>query len=158
SVQNQSVGHQFQDANRINYFSPRFMGLQIGVGYAPKMNLAPGPSILAQGTTSGPGSNTAGVCGFNDATTASNCPTNDNSWQDVFDVSANYLNKFGDVVVALYGGFLYAQFIPGLQTAPVAVNRSTGANLTSWKQWVVGAEVGYGGFTLGGSVGYDNNG
>src|SRR5262249_44433488 len=99
SVQNQSLGHQFQDANRINYFTPRFMGLQIGVGYAPKMNLAPGPSILAQGVTSGPNNNTAGVCGFNDATSANNCPTNDNSWQDVVDVSANYLNKFGEVVV-----------------------------------------------------------
>ena len=42
-VQNAALGHQFQDANRINYFTPRIMGLQIGVGYAPKMNLAPGP-------------------------------------------------------------------------------------------------------------------
>ena len=28
----------WRDVNRINYFTPRFQGLQIGVGYAPKMN------------------------------------------------------------------------------------------------------------------------
>jgi hypothetical protein len=157
-VQNAALGTQFQDANRVNYFTPRIMGLQVGVGYAPKMNLAPGPNLLAHGIASGPGGNTAGVCGFSDATTASNCPTKDNSWQDVVDVSANYVNKFGEVVVALYGGFLYGAFIPGLQSAPISVNRATGANLTSWKQWTVGAGLGYGGFTLGGSIGYDNNG
>ncbi len=157
-VQNAALGHQFQDANRISYFTPRFMGLQIGVGYAPKMNLAPGPGLLAPGLGSGPGNNTAGVCGYNDATTASNCPTNDNSWQDVFDISANYLNKFGEVVVALYGGFLYGSFVPGAQFNPTSVNLATGANLTSWKQWAIGAELGYGGFTVGGSIGYDNNG
>jgi hypothetical protein len=156
-VQNAALGHQFQDANRINYFTPRFMGLQIGVGYAPKMNLAPGPGLLALGIGSGPGDDTAGVCGYSGPTTASNCPTNDNSWQDVVDVSANYLNKFGEVVVALYGGFLYGSFIPGF-TSDVSVVRATGANLTSWKQWAVGAELGYGGFTVGGSLGYDNNG
>ena len=156
-VQNAALGHQFQDANRINYFTPRYRGLQIGIGYAPKMNLAPGPALLAPGIGSGPGNNTAGVCGFNDATAASNCPTNDNSWQDVFDISANYLNKFGEVVVALYGGFMYGSFIPGY-TSGVSVNPATGANLTSWKQWAVGAQFGHGGWTLGGSIGYDNNG
>lgn len=156
-VQNAALGHQFQDANRINYFTPRYMGLQVGVGYAPKINLAPGPALLRPGIGSGPGNNTAGVCGFNDATTASNCPTNDNSWQDVFDISANYLNKFGEVVVALYGGFLYGSFIPGFSSG-ISVNPATGANLTSWKQWAVGAELGYRGFSVGGSIGYDNNG
>ena len=34
-----TIGGQFQDVNRVNYFTPRFMGLQIGVGYAPKINL-----------------------------------------------------------------------------------------------------------------------
>ncbi|MCW5735681.1 MAG: porin [Enhydrobacter sp.] len=157
-VQNAALGHQFQDANRINYFTPRFMGLQIGVGYAPKMNLAPGPSVLAPRLTSGPRNNTAGVCGYNEATSASNCPTNDNSWQNVVDISANYLNKFGEVVVALYGGFLYGSFVPALQFNSTGVNLATGANLTSWKQWAIGTQFGYGGFTLGGSIGYDNNG
>ena len=35
---------------------------------------------------------------------------------------------------------------------------ATGANLTAWKQWVVGAQFGFAGFTVGGAAGYDNNG
>jgi hypothetical protein len=153
-----TIGGQFQDVNRVNYFTPRFMGLQIGVGYAPKINLNP-QAAIAQGMASGPNQNTAGVCGFNDATTASNCPTNDNSWQDVFDVGANYLNKFGDVTVALFGAFMYASFIPSFNNlAANNANLVTGSNLASWKQWVIGAQFGIAGFTIGGSIGYDNNG
>jgi len=153
-----TIGGQFQDVNRVNYFTPRFMGLQIGVGYAPKINLAPN-ARLAHSMQAGPGAGTAGICGFNDATTTSNCPTNDNSWQDVFDVGANYLNKFGDVTVALFGAFMYATFVPSFNNVAIAnANLNTGANLASWKQWVIGAQFGIAGFTIGGSIGYDNNG
>ncbi len=143
-----TIGGQMQDVNRINYFTPRFMGLQIGVGYAPKINAA--GSI--------PGSNTAGVCGFNDATAQINCPTNDFSWQDFFDVGANYLNKFGDITVAAFGAFMYANFVPGFTANTGAANIVTGSNLTSWKQWVVGLQFGYAGFTVGGSYGRNTNG
>ena len=148
-----TIGSQFQDVNRINYYTPRFAGLQIGVGYAPKINLAVG----AAGLAAGPGQ-ISGTCGFNDATTSPNCPTNDYSWQDVFDIGANYLNKFGDVTVAAYGAFMYANFVPGLAPLGTATNLTTGANLTAWKQWVAGLQFGFAGFTLGASVGYDNNG
>jgi len=148
-----TIGSQFQDANRINYYTPRFAGLQIGVGYAPKINLNQG----AAGLAAGPGQ-ISGTCGFNDATTSPNCPTNDYSWQDVFDIGANYLNKFGDVTVAAYGAFMYANFVPGLAPLGTATNLTTGANLTAWKQWVAGLQFGFAGFTLGASVGYDNNG
>ena len=30
---------------------------------------------------------------------------------------------------------------------------ATGANLTTWKQWVVGAQFGFAGFTVGGAFG-----
>ncbi len=147
---------QFQDGQGINYFTPRFQGLQIGVGYRPKANLGQQAGALSGLGSPGP-AGVAGVCGYNDPTTMGNCPSADYSWQDVFDVGVNYLNKFGDVTVALYGAFMYASFIPGNQ--PFATqNYSNGANLTSWKQWVVGAQVGYAGFTLGGAIGYDNNG
>ena len=157
-MQNAALGHQFQDANRINYFTPRIMGLQVGAGYAPKMNLAPGPALLAPG--SAPGRATMRRASAASTTrrrraTARRTTIPGRTW---FDISANYLNKFGEVVVALYGGFMYAQFIPGF-TSGVSVNPgATGANLTSWKQWAAGAEFGDGGFTLGGSIGYDNNG
>ncbi len=148
---------QFQDAQGINYFTPRFQGLQIGVGYRPKVNINPQGGALS-GMAVGPGAGSQGVCGYNNATSASNCPTNDYSYQDVFDIGANYLNKFGDVTVALYGAFLYANFVPGNQPFSAAANQSTGANAASWKQWVVGAQFGFKGFTLGGALGWDNNG
>ncbi|MGD9882542.1 MAG: hypothetical protein AB7U95_20720, partial [Reyranella sp.] len=37
-------------------------------------------------------------------------------------------------------------------------NMITGANMAPWKQWVVGAAFGYGDFTVGGAIGWDNNG
>jgi hypothetical protein len=157
-----TIAGQVQDAQGINYFTPRFQGLQIGVGYRPKVNINPQAGLA--GLAVGPGAGTTGVCGYTNATTAPNCLTNDNSYQDLFDVGANYLNKFGDVTVALYGAFMYATFVPGNNpfTAAGATggsqNVSTGANATSWKQWVVGAQFGYKGFTVGGAVGYDNNG
>lgn len=144
----------WQDVNRINYFTPRFAGLQIGVGYAPKLNAAATNTV---GMTSGPG-NPAGVCGYNNATNMNNCPTADYAWQDLFDVGANYLNKFGDFTVAMYGAFAYASFVPGFAPFAGSANMVTGANLTAWKQWVVGAQFGIAGFTVGGAVGYDNNG
>jgi len=148
-----TIGGQMQDVNRINYFTPRFMGLQLGVGYAPKIN----PASTFYGNNSGPGA-VGGICGFNDATAVTACPTNDYSWQDFFDIGANYLNKFGDVTVAAYGAFMYANFVPGNQPLASAANLANGANLTSWKQWVVGLQLGWNGFTVGGSYSYDNLG
>ena len=143
----------WQDVNRINYFTPRFAGLQIGIGYAPKLNAAAAGGNAATGAP-----NVAGICGFNNATNPNNCPSADYAWQDVFDVGANYLNKFGDFTVALYGAFAYASFVPGFSPFTASANQNTGANLASWKQWVLGAQFGYAGFTVGGAVGYDNNG
>jgi len=143
--------------NRINYYTPRFAGLQIGVGYAPKINLNSSASG-GQGLGAGPGANAGGVCGFNDATTANGCPTNDYSWQDALAIGANYLNKFGDFSVAAYAAYSYMNFVPGYQQLATAANQATGANLGSWKQMVFGGQVSYAGFTLGGSYGWDNNG
>jgi Gram-negative porin len=143
----------WQDVNRINYFTPRFQGLQIGIGYAPKPNAQESAGQFA----SGPG-NPSGICGYNNATNVANCPSADYAWQDLFDVGANYLNKFGDFTVALYGAFAYASFVPGYSPLAGSANMNTGANLTAWKQWVVGAQFGYAGFTVGGALGWDNNG
>jgi len=151
-----TIAGQVQDAQGINYFTPRFQGLQIGVGYRPKVNI--NPQSGNAGLAVGPGAGTTGVCGYTNATTSPNCLTNDNSYQDLFDVGANYLNKFGDVTVALYGAFMYASFVPGNNPFAGSANMSSGANAASWKQWVVGAQFGYKGFTIGGAAGYDNQG
>jgi len=151
-----TIDGQYQDVNRINYYTPRFAGLQIGVGYAPKINTI--TSVGTSGLAVGPGANTGGVCGFNDATTANGCPTNDYSFQDALAIGANYLNKFGDISVAAYAAYSYMSFVPGLQPLASAANLATGANIGNWKQMVLGAQVSYAGFTLGGSYGWDNNG
>ena len=146
----------WQDLNRINYFTPRFQGLQIGIGYAPKLN-GFGSQFNAAGIGTGPG-NVNGLCGVTAPQNINNCPTADYAWQDLIDIGANYLNKFGDLTVALYGAFAYASFVPGYMPFTPAANMVTGANLSSWKQWVVGAQFGYAGFTVGGAIGWDNNG
>ena len=143
-----TIAAQIQDANRINYFTPRFAGFQVGVGYAPKVN---------QSAATGPGL-VGSTCGFTDATTSANCPTNDYSYQDMIDVGANYLNKFGDITVAAYGAFMYASFVPGYSPLASAGNLISGVNLASWRQWVAGVQFGFAGFTVGGAIGYDNNG
>jgi len=148
-----TITPQWQDVNRINYFTPRFQGLQIGVGYAPKLISNNNGSNASAGPL-----NIAGNCGYAAPTNINNCPSADYAWQDAFDVGANYLNKFGDFTVALYGAFAYSAFVPGFSPLQGSANMLTGANLTSWKQWVAGAQFGYAGFTVGGAIGWDNNG
>jgi outer membrane protein OmpU len=151
-----TIDAEYGSVNRINYYTPRFAGLQIGLSYAPKIQPKTQPgSIWA--LTPGPGK-TSGICGFSDATTANGCPTNDNSWQDAIAIGANYLNKFGDLSIGIYVAYSYMSFIPGLTPAATAANTVNGANLTSWKQAVIGVQLNYGGFTVGGSFGWDNNG
>src|SRR5471030_1386974 len=110
-ISTQTIDGQYQDVNRINYYTPRFAGLQIGVGYAPKIQVT-SSAAGGQGLGSTVGPNSGGICGFNDATTANGCPTNDNSWQDALAIGANYLNKFGDFSVAAYAAYSYMSFIP----------------------------------------------
>jgi|GEM_PF-541230 len=152
----------WQDTQRINYFTPRFQGLQIGVGYTPKIN-APsaggyfGTTGLAGGVAA-LGSGGFGACGFAGAVNIANCTNNDYAWQNGFDIGANYLNKFGDVTVAAYGSFAYAAFNPGFSPLAGSANQITGSNLASWTMWVAGLQFGYKGITIGGSIGYDNQG
>lgn len=145
---------QYQDVNRINYYTPRFAGLQVGVSYTPKMNIGTGSQW---GLSPGPGT-IGGVCGFNDATTANGCPTQDNSWFNAVAVGANYLNKFGVVSVAAYVGYSYASFIPSNNYVQSAANLNNGANLTNWQQFAAGLQFSAYGFTVGGSYIWDNNG
>lgn len=151
----------WQDVQRINYFTPRFQGLQIGLGYAPKIKTPQGGGILGTtGLASGPpaAGTGFGACGFANASNISYCATNDYAWQNGIDIGANYLNKFGDVTVAAYGSFAYATFNPGLRPLARAANQITGSNLGNWAMWTAGLQFGYKGITVGGSVGYDNQG
>ena len=149
----------WQDINRVNFFTPRLAGLQIGMGYAPKLANQPLPGVQA-----GPGAGgfapppNGFQCGGTFALNPSNCPTADYMWQDLFDIGANYLGNFSGFQVALYAAFAYATLVPGYRPLNGTSNMITGANIASWKQWVVGAQFGYGDFTIGGAIGWDNNG
>jgi hypothetical protein len=130
------------DATKFTYFTPRFAGFQFGLSYTP--------SFSATGSTTncqfrGGGGN------FN------NCPRNLNAFHNGLDIAANYLNKFGDVSVALYGAYATAGFDRGPTGAG---NASAGGKNSSgrYKTWAVGAQIGVAGFTLGGGLGMDNNG
>ena len=147
----------WQDVNRINVFTPRFQGFQLGVGYAPKVNTGAGSSFGSTGLASGPGG-TGGICGYAGASNISSCPTNDYAWTNAFDIAANYLNKFGDVTVAAYGSWAYASFSPGNNALATSASQITGGNLAAWVMWAAGLQFGYKGITLGGSIGYDNGG
>ena len=135
----QSVGFA-GDATKITYFSPRFAGLQVGVSFTP--------SFSASGSTA--------TCAFRGGSgEINNCPRNNNAWHDGLDISANYLNKFGDVSLALYGAYVTAGFDRGAAGAGNSPNPSI---FGRYKSWASGAQIGYSGFTLGGGLGRDNNG
>ena len=71
----------------------------------------------------------------------------------MFDVGANYLNKFGDVTVALFGAFAYA---PSCRATTVAAaNANTVYRCQPDRVEAVGGrrQFGFAGFTVGGSVG-----
>lgn len=147
----------WQDVNRINVFTHRIQGLQIGVGYAPKVAIPQPPFLGSTGLSSGPGG-IAGICGYGGPTNISNCPTNDYSWTDAFDIGMNYLQRFGDLSVAVYGSWAFASFSPGYNSLSTAASQVTGSNLGTWVMWAAGLQFGYKGVTVGGSIGYDNQG
>ncbi|TWT13768.1 porin [Reyranella sp. CPCC 100927] len=130
------------DANKFSYFSPRIAGFQVGASYTPQFSRT---ASLAQCASNTGGGN------------INNCPRDSNAWSSALDIGANYLNKFGDVTVALYGGYFNASFDRG--NAGGANNNNTNPSANGrWKSWAAGAQVGVAGFTLGGGIGRDNNG
>lgn len=80
-------------ANKINYFSPRFAGFQIGGSYAP--------------------SNSSGIDGSPEV--------QNTQYHNIYSVAANYLNTFDGIAVRAYAGYLTAQG-PGGWTNSAAVN------------------------------------
>jgi hypothetical protein len=132
------------DSNKFTYFTPRFAGFQLGFSYSP--------SFSANGVTANCSSRTAGG-------NVNTCPTNNNSWKHGIDVAANYLNKFGDVSIALYAGYSTAAFDRGtISNTGVATPVAAANTLGRYKSWAAGAQIGFAGFTLGGGLGRDNNG
>lgn len=129
------------DTNRITYYTPRFAGLQLGISYTPY--LSPTAAAGACGYSQGAGAGTG----------AGPCKANDDAWVNGVSIGGNYVNKFGDFGIAIYGAFSYAAFDRSF-TATSTWN-AIGAD---WLQFGGGLNLSYGGLTLGGSFGWDNNG
>ena len=117
------------DENVITYFTPRFSGFQLGATYAP--------------TVSGSGD------GANFPVEADK----DTEFHNGFAVGVNFVESFSGVDVAVAGGYRFAEApnTPGL-----------GGNLAGkgddLEQFSTGVNLGWGGFTLGGSYAKEKSG
>lgn len=131
------------DANRINYYTPRFFGLQFGVSYTPHITANGGAANFAQ-------ANLAATCGFlGGAGNAPFCNAGQNAYVNGVSLSVNYVNKFGDFGVAASFGWDFAAYDRGIVNSGLQRDYHALAG---------GLQLSYAGFTLGGSFGWDNNG
>ncbi len=105
---------------KMNYFTPRMAGFQLGVGYIPENN---------------PGGNTTGS-GIN------NSERDGLIGSELFDIGANYIGKFGGVDVAAFGSYFTSETEPALAVGSVAAEDVDG--------YSVGGQVGFAGFRVGG--------
>jgi len=138
-----SIGTFGVDANRLNYFTPRFFGLQLGVSYTPHISANGGAANFAQASS-------AGTCGFlGGGGNAPFCTHGQNAYVNGVSLAGNYVNKFGGLGVAASFGWDFAAYDAG------AVNSG---RQRSYQALGGGLQLSYAGFTLGGSFGWDNNG
>ena len=134
------AGLMTSDANKLTYFTPRIYGFQLGGSYTPQFG--PARPAFAVGN--------AAQCGFISGGANTNaCANNADQWRNGVDIGVNYLNKWGDLSVALYAGHAFARKDRASSTTSTLVN---------FRAWALGANFVYQGFTLGGGMGKDNNG
>jgi hypothetical protein len=137
-----SAGVLGVDANRIQYYTPRFFGLQFGVSYTPY--------FTANSTFGVGGVNATATCGFSGgAGNAPFCPNAQNAYVNGVSLSVNYVNKFGDLGIAASFGWDHAAYDAGILNSGLQATYNALAG---------GLQISYAGFTVGGSFGWDNNG
>ncbi|MEQ8344923.1 MAG: porin [Sneathiellaceae bacterium] len=112
---------------RLNYFTPRILGIQLGLSYAPVECVAGNTGTLPCGGT------------YN-GMPADNLPRG----YDLLQGAATWLGAIGPVKLGLYGSYMRARTGDGV--VPVSGVPGTGAN----RQWGVGGQIAYAGFSLGG--------
>lgn len=101
----------FVNAAKINYYSPRFSGFQLGLSYAPDLD------DRGQGLVRSEVGGTAG---------------------DVFDIALNYQGTFESVDLGVAGAYTWGEADAGLE---------------DMQAWVIGAMLGYQGFSIAASYG-----
>lgn len=122
------------DSEKLTYFTPRIAGFQFGISYTP--------DNCEEATTGGVGVGCGGsYAGFQPDNTAG-------QWSEIVEIGANYVNKFGDVGVAVSGGYGHGNLEAN----------NAGATLEDRTLWSAGAQFSYQGFTLGGSYLHDDGG
>ena len=123
------------DSQKIIWFSPRMAGFQLGLSYAPDGG----------------------------STNESNIPLSDSdpgSQEDVFSIGLNFVETFGDVDVAVAGGYNQGSSEAQATTGTIP---TVGTNTDDLEQWSAGLNLGFAGFTVGASAlgsngGLDNDG
>jgi predicted porin len=113
------------DSEKLTYFTPRIAGFQLGVSYTPDNCEENGGGIAACGGT------------YSGAEPDNNI----GQFSEVFELGANYVQKWGDFNVAISGGYGTSD----VEASPV------GVNLDDRRQFSLGFNVGFGGFTVGGA-------
>ncbi|WP_439816339.1 porin [Zavarzinia sp. CC-PAN008] len=130
------------DQTKINYFTPRIAGFQFGVSYVPDGCKAGNQS----GTRCRPS-------GFTES------EHNQGQQSEVMELGLNYTNTFGDVDLALSGTYAHGNVEDGLFNGVIGGDSNTpGFGVTDRESYSFGANVAWGGFTLGGSYYADNLG
>ncbi|WP_334130071.1 porin [Sneathiella sp.] len=138
--------NMFSDADKITYFTPRFVGFQLGASYIP------------DGT-----SETANV-----GNSQYQAPNYDNGLDRGWSVGLNYVNKFGGVDLAASAVYQEADTTVVITPAAgFAINPATGAITAATPavtgsgedqyEYAFGLSVGFAGFTVGAGYGVDRN-
>lgn len=152
----QSAGAQ--DAEKINYYTPRIAGFQFGISYTPDN------CETTNTNGGGAGSVQNGVAAVAAAGTIGGCngpqfANNPTQHSDIVDLSVNFVRKFGPVDVAT--NFFWTKGNLEGATGNGTLNAAgftDGRGFTDRKEIGFGANLTYMGFTLGGGYRRDNLG
>ena len=130
------------DAEKVTYFTPRLAGFQLGASYTPEYceegRWDGNNAVLSERPCGG------SYAGFGNE-------RNGGQQSEIVEIGVNYVNKFGDVDVAVSGSWGQADAEPNAAGAAVA-------GVTDREEWSIGGRFGYAGFTIGGAYRDDNRG
>jgi predicted porin len=125
------------DANKLTYYTPRFGGFQLGVSYTPNTDATAGDrQTFGLNTDDDPGDNA--------------------NW---FSIGANFSQSFSGIDVAVSGGYERGDLEEdGFVTLTNVTGSTTVVTADDHESWNIGLNVGFSGFTVGGSYYQSNNG
>jgi len=127
------------DANKLTYFSPRFSGFQLGLSYTANIDARGGDR------------QTAGLTPNNDEL-GNNVTDISEAVSDFFSLGVNYVQTFDNIDVAVSGGYA-----TGTWEDKSGSENGSGLPLDTLQNYGFGLNVGFSGFTVGGSYFHSNN-